>query len=105
MGTAPTERGEKTRKLILKAAADLYHRQGVNATSVDEVLDACGAGKSQFYHYFKSKDDLLIQIAREELRPSIDELPFLQDLASWKGIQAWFDGVVEWQKEVGCVGG
>ena len=38
--------------------AELFAERGIAATSVYEVLAAAGAGKGQFYHYFRGRDDL-----------------------------------------------
>src|SRR5262249_33808870 len=54
--TARTRRGDETRRQILEAARDLFHKQGVVATSPDQVIEASGTGKGQFYHYFKNKE-------------------------------------------------
>ncbi len=42
----------------MERAADLFAERGIAATSVDEVLAAAKAGKGQFYHYFRSRDEL-----------------------------------------------
>ena len=42
----------------MERAADLFAERGIAATSVDEVLAAAGAGKGQFYHYFRGRDEL-----------------------------------------------
>ena len=42
----------------MERAADLFAERGIAATSVDEVLEAAGAGKGQFYHYFRGRDEL-----------------------------------------------
>jgi len=42
----------------VERAADLFAERGIAATSVDEVLAAAGAGKGQFYHYFRGRDEL-----------------------------------------------
>jgi AcrR family transcriptional regulator len=42
----------------VERAAELFAERGIAATSVDEVLAAAGAGKGQFYHYFRSRDEL-----------------------------------------------
>lgn len=34
------------------------YSQGVEATSVDDVIEASGTGKSQVYHYFSDKTEL-----------------------------------------------
>ena len=42
----------------MERAADLFAERGIAGTSVDEVLAAARAGKGQFYHYFRSRDEL-----------------------------------------------
>ncbi len=42
----------------MERAAGLFAEHGIAATSVDEVLAAAGAGKGQFYHYFRGRDEL-----------------------------------------------
>ena len=54
-----TGRGRASRERIVAHAAGLFAQQGVTATSLDEVLAAAGAGKGQFYHYFRSRDELV----------------------------------------------
>ena len=53
-----TRRGRASRERIVERAADLFAERGIAATSVDEVLAAAGAGKGQFYHYFRGRDEL-----------------------------------------------
>src|SRR5258708_34422415 len=57
-GEPKTGRGRASRERIVERAADLFAERGIAATSVDEVLAAAGAGKGQFYHYFRSRDEL-----------------------------------------------
>ncbi len=59
-----SERGAATRPRIIRAAADLFHKQGVGATSPDEILEASRAGKGQFYHYFGSKEGLVHEVLK-----------------------------------------
>src|SRR5262249_56512309 len=54
-----TERGRASRERIVERAAELFAERGVAATSLDEVLAAAGAGKSQLYHYFRGRDELV----------------------------------------------
>jgi TetR/AcrR family transcriptional regulator, transcriptional repressor for nem operon len=53
-----TRRGRASRERIVERAAELFAERGIAATTVDEVLAAAGAGKGQFYHYFRSRDEL-----------------------------------------------
>jgi len=54
-----TGRGRASRERIVAHAAELFADRGVTATSLDDVLAAAGAGKGQFYHYFRSRDELV----------------------------------------------
>ena len=58
-GEPRTGRGRASRERIVERAAELFAERGVAATSLDEVLAAAGAGKSQLYHYFRGRDDLV----------------------------------------------
>lgn len=57
-GEPKTGRGRASRERIVEQAAQLFSDRGIAATSVDEVLAAAGAGKGQFYHYFRSRNEL-----------------------------------------------
>ncbi|MGD0240687.1 MAG: TetR/AcrR family transcriptional regulator [Streptosporangiaceae bacterium] len=57
-GEPSTRRGRASRERIVEQAAELFAERGIAATSVDEVLVAAGAGKGQFYHYFRGRDEL-----------------------------------------------
>ncbi len=43
---------------ILEVATRLMAVRGYHRTSLDDVLRESGAGKGNFYHYFRSKEDL-----------------------------------------------
>ena len=60
-------KGAETRLRIIRAAADLFHKQGVRATSPDQILEASGTGKGQFYHYFKNKEGLIHEVLQSHL--------------------------------------
>jgi AcrR family transcriptional regulator len=57
-GEPMTRRGRASRERIVERAAELFAERGIAATTVDDVLAAAGAGKGQFYHYFRSRDEL-----------------------------------------------
>jgi len=58
-GEPKTGRGRASRERIVERAAELFAERGIARTSLDEVLAAAGAGKGQFYHYFRSRDELV----------------------------------------------
>jgi len=45
---------------ILDAAVETFHRNGFNATSVQDITEAAGVPKGSFYNHFKTKEDLAI---------------------------------------------
>ena len=57
-GEPKTGRGRASRERIVERAAELFAERGSARTSLEEVLAAAGAGKGQFYHYFRSRDEL-----------------------------------------------
>ena len=66
----------------------MYER-GVAATSLDDVLAACGAGKSQLYHYFGGKHELIAAVVDHQLRQILAAQPRLAHLASWADFDDW----------------
>jgi len=49
----------KTRDAIIKAADDLFYQQGFESTSFADVSGAVGISRGNFYHHFKTKDEIL----------------------------------------------
>jgi AcrR family transcriptional regulator len=52
--------GRGARERILTAAAELFARQGFNATGVNELHKAARVSKRTLYQHFDSKDDLIL---------------------------------------------
>ena len=48
----------KSKERILASAKELFHENGFQQTSVDEILKKSGVTKSNFYYHFKSKEKL-----------------------------------------------
>lgn len=106
MGVPITERGRRTRQRILASAAALIYERGIEATSVDDVLAASDAGKSQFYHYFGGKDELVHEVLAYQLEQLLaEQRRFLERLDSFEGIEAWFAFILDWQQRRGFLGG
>ena len=68
VSTRPTtDRGRATRERILEAASELFYRQGVTATGLDQVVTASGTGKGQLYHYFADKRELVHAVIERQI--------------------------------------
>lgn len=48
-----------TRDAIIEAADRLFYQQGYERTSFADVAGAVGISRGNFYHHFKTKDDIL----------------------------------------------
>jgi TetR/AcrR family transcriptional repressor of nem operon len=57
-----SQRGTKTRERILRTAFQLFHEQGFNATGVATIAREAGVNPGSLYHFFESKDDLLLGV-------------------------------------------
>ncbi len=55
MGT----KGDGNRQRIIDAADSLFYRRGYNQTSFQDISDATGIPRGNFYYYFKTKDEIL----------------------------------------------
>lgn len=56
-----------TKEEIIRKAIDVFQKRGYNATSMSDLAQACGLLKGSFYHYFKSKEELM-QAVLESVR-------------------------------------
>ena len=52
---------------ILDSAAALFAKVGYPSTKLQDIARDCGATKSMLYHYFPTKDDLLLALLSEHL--------------------------------------
>ncbi len=52
---------------IVAAAERLFAREGFHATGMRAIARAAGVSIGAIYHYFKSKDDILCAIVRQEI--------------------------------------
>ncbi|MFN7163227.1 MAG: TetR/AcrR family transcriptional regulator [Hyphomonas sp.] len=55
---SPRRSPGETRDALMEAAFGLVRRQGLAATTVDDICAAAGVSKGAFFHHFKSKDEL-----------------------------------------------
>lgn len=47
---------------ILRRATEVFERQGVNRTSIEDIANAVGIKREAIYYYFKSRADILLKI-------------------------------------------
>lgn len=56
---------ESRKQAILFAAAEIFHRKGFHATSIQDIAEEVGMLKGSLYYYISSKDELLFQIIND----------------------------------------
>lgn len=55
-------RGVETRERLIRTAGELFWRRGYAATGVNEIIRRARATSGSFYHFFATKDDLLVAV-------------------------------------------
>jgi TetR/AcrR family transcriptional repressor of nem operon len=104
---ARSREGRTAREAILAAATRLMGVHGYRNTSLDDVLRESGVGKGNFYHYFRSKEELGYAILDQFINAFQRTLhPCFSDSTKPIGqIRCFLDRVREVQRERQCVGG
>ncbi|MGA2832554.1 MAG: TetR/AcrR family transcriptional regulator [Terracidiphilus sp.] len=80
---APEERRED----ILAVAADLFMRNGYEATSVDQIVRSAAIAKGTFYYYFSSKKAALEAIARKVVQRMVQVSQAIEQQAGLGAIE------------------
>ncbi|HEX7264836.1 MAG TPA: helix-turn-helix domain-containing protein [Candidatus Dormibacteraeota bacterium] len=60
-------RRRQTRTRLVRAAAALFARQGVDNTRINEITDEADVGFGSFYNHFKSKEEVVEAVLKETL--------------------------------------
>ena len=77
-----------SQRRIIAAAKDLFHQQGVRTTHVDEIAQAAGVSRSEFYRSYRSKHKLAQEVVLAylvEIESGSSRLH--PKLASWKDFE------------------
>lgn len=96
---------------IKETALKLFAQKGYTGCSMQEIADAVGLNKATLYFYFKSKDDLFLNILVEESEfflYSVQETlasfkegtieEFFRDLTNYFVIHAKIEGILFWKR-------
>jgi AcrR family transcriptional regulator len=93
--TRVANRQEKTRVRLLKAAAKLIARNGVEGLRLRDITDAADVGFGSFYNYFASKEALVEAVVLEQIATTfaalIEAVGAIEDPAeSASAAHRWF---------------
>lgn len=78
--TSREMKSKKNKNKIFVTAIDLIREKGYDNVSINEICSTAGFTKGAFYHYFNSKEDLLIQLHKD-----VDDYYMVEVLPRIKG--------------------
>src|SRR6476469_9239504 len=96
------------REKLLEAATAILGRNGYQATSVDEILEAARVAPSNFYYHFKSKEELAIEVLEgyfEKSRQEMAPVFMNRGLTAVQKLERLHDALVKKLTKSGCCGG
>jgi len=70
----PEQRNTGTREVILEAAERLFAERGFAATSVRDIVGEADTSAPSLYHFFGSKEKLLVELINDRHRVYCDDL-------------------------------
>ena len=71
----PNRRGMRSRELVLDAAERVMAEQGFEAATLARVVEEAGIPLSSVYHYYGSKDGILLAVMERGAERFFDDLP------------------------------
>lgn len=96
------------REKLLDAATAILGRNGYQATSVDDILEAAKVAPSNFYYHFKSKEELAIEVLEgyfEKSRQEMAPLFMNRSLTATQKLERLHVALVKKVTQSGCCGG
>jgi AcrR family transcriptional regulator len=92
-------RGARTQQRILRAALEVFGRDGYQGCRVERITELAGCSRPSFYQYFSSKEDLFRQLAGEvarELFEGTERMGMVTpDDAGWQALRDWLGAHVD----------
>jgi AcrR family transcriptional regulator len=65
---------EKKKREILKSALACFAKKGFEAATIDDIVAHSGISKGAIYNYFKSKDEIYLELMGANTRRILEEL-------------------------------
>ncbi|EPR73563.1 Transcriptional regulator, TetR family [Winogradskyella psychrotolerans RS-3] len=103
------QKSELTKELILNESFKLFYKNGFKTTSVDKIMKATNLTKGAFYHHYKSKQELGVEIISTKIKQRVYEgmiAPLYQEGNVLKLLETTFSDRVKsfshYEKQHGC---
>ncbi|MFP4393547.1 MAG: TetR/AcrR family transcriptional regulator [Desulfohalobiaceae bacterium] len=62
------EKSRQTKNELMESAVQVFGRKGFAASTIAEITENAGYAKGNFYRYWKSKDDIFLEIMEKRLQ-------------------------------------
>lgn len=87
---ADVSKADAQRERVVHASVEVFSRRGYRATSMNEIAAGVGLSKPTLYHYFRSKDELLVRMYSGVLDDSLQLAQRAVDAAAtpWDALRA-----------------
>lgn len=92
----PSTRHLEKRQSLLDIALRCFIQNGLNQTSVNDIVHNAGIAKGTFYHYFPSKEALILELRAEYMQSFFQvieaEMAQMPETTWDQKLHAWFTG-------------
>ena len=72
---------------FLSTAQQFFMTKGYEQTSVNDIIDKMGGAKGTFYHYFKSKEELLEKLAEQFANQTLQKIRYVIQMDNLNAIE------------------
>ncbi|HEY9033093.1 MAG TPA: TetR/AcrR family transcriptional regulator, partial [Pseudomonadales bacterium] len=103
----PAGKRERTRQAILNAAMQIIASKGLEAASIDELMQQAGMARGTFYNYFQSREDVLnavVEQIRDHLHEQIEARIPASVSAPETIVACMMYGVLQYSLDHPCIG-
>lgn len=96
----------KSKEKIIQVAAHLFHKNGYQTTTVDEISETTGVTKSNLYYHFRSKEQLALEALDMRMKQFESEVILSTlgkiSLPPKKRLQQFYDRVANFHSSLKC---
>lgn len=82
---------QETSEKIFTAAMQLFRKQGLERTSIEQITELADVGKGTFYNYFGSKEAVILEFSRRAYRDILESRREKADLSTRAKLESLFD--------------
>lgn len=80
-----SEKNKTKRDIILKAAIKVFAEKGYHSSRTIDISNEAGVAYGSLYHYFQSKDDILLSIFRERWQLLLNKVEKIRETLTEPG--------------------